>query len=638
MARSTTARRRVTRTAQAPTVREWSGPLIGREPEGADVYIARVMRLVEDPQTHLYFDASFLMYLAKLGENARAEFLAWQARVGETRFHVPLWAAHEFYKHRLRNAVSTDLGKDIKAFDNAASNLYEKLRIYSSDRLFGFKNSAILFLDEYRRTVQPLRAMLKLAEKSDQFEAAVQHVSTYIDAHLLSGPLSEVIADIDADERVRNRGVIPPSFKDAHKRGGKRTEDVGEEPAVAGDNSFGDLVFWREVLRHAANAQGTAVVVLTTDRKNDWFVNHYGDKGLTEALRKEIGRPRPVPAAHPLLVREAFDMGAGELTLIDPMYCAVMLGRSGGDFANFAAAALDTHLPEPAKRPTAARSWAIRFGAGANLVGGGRERDEAEPDEALFDAALLALEQLKPSTLPNAAARIVRQLTEGDLDVRTQAFAELDWDGLERWDVPSLVALGRATLRAAEADDPTALGFLSNLRDNAPELPAAVREPLYFGALGAVYFDEELSPRAPSGFQAGVILLSLVTTPEVRHAAAALGAALGDERRIFFRPGQTAVVLPIKVVIKPSADNKSPADLLAIKLDGVDLMTDLQTDEHLRFTSLLGKPQGVADLQVGALLEVLTRYHRLPRHLVQTEANTDMMVRVPEYAGVDFDV
>src|SRR5262249_53832613 len=157
------------------------------------------------------------------------------------------------------------------------------------------------------RTVQPLRAMLRLAEKSDQFAIGVQQVSTYIDARLLPGPLYEVVADIEADERVRNRGVIPPSFKDAHKRGGKRADGATEEPPPPGDNSFGDLVFWREVLRNAANVRAAAVVVLTADRKNDWFENHLGDQGLTEAIRKRIPRPRPVPAPHPLLVREAFD-------------------------------------------------------------------------------------------------------------------------------------------------------------------------------------------------------------------------------------------------------------------------------------------------------------------------------------------
>jgi hypothetical protein len=131
--------------------------------------------------------------------------------------------------------------------------------------------------------------------------------------------------------------------------------------------------------------------------------------------------------------------------------------------------------------------------------------------------------------------------------------------------------------------------------------------------------------------------MSLVTAPEVCHATAALGAAL-NERKLFYRPGQAAAALAIDVVVQPSADNKSPADLLAIKLDGVDLMTLLQDDEQLLFTTLLDRPAGTADLPVGALLEVLTRFHLLPRQLIKPKINTDILVRVPEFAGVELDV
>ena len=631
--------RQLVRKVRPPVVRQWRGPLIGREPESVDNYLERMTRLVADARTLIYFDASFLMWLAKLGEDSRAEFLAWQNKVGEQRFHVPLWAAHEFFKHRLKRTISGELNKEIKAFDSAASSLYEKLRVYCSDGLFGFKNSGNLFLDEYRRTVQPLRAMLKLAENSDQFELAVQQVALYIDRRLLSGPLHEIMDDIEADERVRNRGVIPPSFKDAHKRGGKRTEILDEEPSNVGDNSFGDLAFWREVLRHAVSLRAASVVVLTGDRKNDWFENHHGDKGLTVEIRKKLGRPRPVPAPHPLLLREAYDRGAGDLSLIDPMYCGVLMQRAGGPCANFAAAALDTHLPEPLKKPTAARSWATRFGAGADLVGGRPDLgDGSELAKESFDFGSLTLELFKPSSAISVAAeRVIQQIVGGDLLARAHAFAMLTADTLDQWDLPSLVVLGRTTLRVAEADDPTALDFLSNLRDRVPDYPATFREPFYFGALTALYFGDDLQKRQPQGSLAAAVLLSLVNAPEVCHAASAVGTAIGD-RTVLYRPGQNVVALSVNLVTQGSADNKAPADLLAIKLGGIDLITLLQTEHNLRFTTLLGRPAGFADIQVGALLEVLARFHLLPRQLIQIDVNTNTVVRVPEFAGVELDV
>ena len=577
------------------------------------------------------------MWLAKVGEDARAEFLAWQMSIGELRFHVPLWAGHEFFKHRLKKTISTEIKQEIRSFDSAAAALYEKLRIYCSDRLFGFKGSGGLFMDEYRRAVQPLRSMLKLAESSDQYDLSIQQVSNYIDARLLSGPLDEIVAGIESDERIRNRGVIPPSFKDAHKRGGKRVELGAEEFVSAGDNSFGDLAFWREVLRHASSVRAGAVIVLTADRKNDWFENHHGDAGLTPDIRKLLGRPRPVPAPHPLLLREAFDRGAGDLALIDPMYCTVLVRRSGSPCTNLTAAALDTHLPEPEKKATIVRGWARRFGAQARLLGEGHEDDNSEGDIGSFDPSLLKLEFLRASTqLPAKEDQIIRRIAESDPAIRAIALAGLEPSDLQHWKVASLVALGRVVLRAAEQEDTGSLEFLSRLRDHAPEFPPAVIEPLFFGALGAVYFDDVPASRGPSGSSVAATLLSLATAPEVSKSASVLGE-LTSERKLHYRPG-SGKKLPIEIVTQRSADNKSPADLVAIKLSGVDLITDLQTEDHLRFTTLLDRPNGITDVQIGEIIEILARYHLLPRQLIETETNIDTIVRLPEYAGVELEV
>ncbi len=80
-------------------------PLIGRVPETSDAYLARLAKLISATDTHVYFDTSFLMWLAKLGRPAREQFLAWVTVEGATRFHVPLWAAHEFFKHQVRKTI-----------------------------------------------------------------------------------------------------------------------------------------------------------------------------------------------------------------------------------------------------------------------------------------------------------------------------------------------------------------------------------------------------------------------------------------------------------------------------------------------------------------------------------------------------
>src|SRR4051812_48430208 len=95
--KNVSASRRSPRLSSRPA--SFQGPLISRQPETSEQYLQRLANLISDRDTHVYFDASFLMWLAKLGRPARAQFLDWVTQKGESRFHVPLWAAHEFFKH-----------------------------------------------------------------------------------------------------------------------------------------------------------------------------------------------------------------------------------------------------------------------------------------------------------------------------------------------------------------------------------------------------------------------------------------------------------------------------------------------------------------------------------------------------------
>lgn len=574
--------------------------------------------------------------------------MTWQETVGEERFHVPLWAAHEFFKHRIKNTVAGELRAEIRAFDSAVTRLYERFRVYCSDDLFGFENGGGRFLDEYRRTIQPIRAMLRLPANSEQIGKGVQQVSTYIDRRLLPGPLSEVIRDVDADERVRNRGVIPPSFKDAHKRGVRDPEGDGNDEATFGDNSFGDLVFWREVLRHASEVRSGSILVVTADRKNDWFENQHGDEGLTESIRRRVPKPRPVPMAHPLLVREAFDIGAGTLDLIDPIYCGVLLEAAGTGYLDFASAAIDTQLPKLAGKPTAARNWANRFGQTAQLMGSlsaaansdaGGEQDGLSDERAdQVVAEDLDINFLRASApLSKEASKFLHAFAAGNVVQRAELLTSIDWATLEDWTQCDLASLGRTIMRAAEVGDPSATSFVSHLRDQAPELSARVREPLYFGCLGALYFDDVLDRRVPSGALVILAVLDLVSLPEVARATAAIGEALKGQPPLFI-PGSEPGELAMEIVTQSSADNKSPADLLSIRLADKDLTTTLQTDEALRFSTILKLEPPTRDLKVGALLDVLARYHLLPRQVIRPNLDSDLVVRVAEYAGVELDV
>jgi hypothetical protein len=621
---------------------------MARQPEASDAYLARLEALVSEPTTHIYFDTSFLMWLVKLGRPAREQFFAWITAQGAQRFHVPLWGAHEFFKHQVTNTIRAELKFELSQFDKATTRLYEKIRSFCCDSLFGFANSGEIFLDEYRRTIQPIRAMIGLATRNGQQEIdfGLSEVATFIDQHLLPGPLSEITDGLESEERIRYRGTIPPGFNDANKgRRDPKDPDAREEP---GDNRFGDLALWREVITHAAKMHAKALIIATGDRKNDWFVNFHGVDRLTADFRKRVPSPRAVPLPHPLLAREAADRGAGDLVLLDPVYCAVLMEKNGLQYKAFAAAAIDTVLPQVDTKKAQSQMWAVRLGQ-AITTGGSPQLAPAGPEasalggsaEAASDTPVDLQKEMLSTPSSGCSADVAKFLLEfgaANVAVRADLLDQIAWENLCDWAPADLVVLGREMARAAKAGDPSASRFISDLRDQVILIDGNISNPVYFGALSTIYFQDDLQRSPLEGAMLAPILLDVVAEHALRPAATALGILLAETTPIpLFIPGGDAAAIELEFVVQSSADNKAPADLLAINCNGKNLLTDLQTEEALRFTSLFGQNPAVRDFKIGDLTDVIARFHLLPRQFVKPSLEVTSSVRVAEFAGVDTD-
>lgn len=260
------------------------------------------------------------------------------------------------------------------------------------------------------------------------------------------------------------------------------------------------------------------------------------------------------------------------------------------------------------------------------------EGDEEEP----FDPSLLDEQLLRSAGPPAEEVKDPLQaIASGDLVTRTESFAGLGQAELKDWRVHDLVTLGRLAAELAQEDVAPATDFLQNLRDLGPEFPSGIRLPVYFGALGSLYLSKELAPIPPSGARASMTLLDMSTSPERQDATARPGQIL-RELGVPNAIGSTAPI-DLEVVIQPSANNKSPADLVAIKVDGATLMTDTQTEAPLRFSSILSMEPGSIDVTVGALIDIISRYHLLPRQRIRSSVDIDAKVRVAEFAGVERD-
>lgn len=625
-------------------------PFIARQPENSDEYLRRLERLIPETTTHVYFDTSFLMWLTKLGRPAREQFFAWVNAAEPKRFHVPLWGAHEFFKHQTKKTIHTELSTELGHFEDATTRLYKSIRALCCDELFGFPSSSEMFLDEYRRTMQPIRTMIGSAKSNLQQEVkfGLAQVAEFIDKRLLPGALSQITDGLESDEQIRYRGLIPPGFNDAHKGRGRdpANPNAREEP---GDNRFGDLALWREVLAHAARVRARTLIVATGDRKNDWYVNLHGEEGITTEFRRRVPNPRPVPMAQPLLVREAADRGAGDLVLLDPMYCAVLMEKMGGQYQTFAAAFLDTKLPKPEIKRAQAQLWSARLGQAAKLgeaqaanerpTAADGEQDQQPP--ATAPAPELQIEAIRKPAEECAAdvAVFLAKFREANVAVRTDLYEQFDWKQLPDWSADDLVVLGREMSDLARSQDPVAMRFVTDLRDQAAQLDAVVVNAVYLGALGAVYFDSELQRRPLDGSVSASVLLDVVDLALLHPAASTIGAALAGTRPApIFVPGGAPAGIALQFSVQPSADNKAHADLLAVDHDGKNLITKTQTEVSLRFSSQIGNDVERRDFRVGDLTEVIARFHLLPSQFVKPSLEPTDTVRVAELAGVETDI
>src|SRR5262249_19212057 len=82
---------------------------IPRDTEESAAFKQRMAALIQDKQTHIYIDTSFLMWLTKIGSASRRELIAWLGANCKGRVHVPIWAAHEYLKHHVAGTIISEL-------------------------------------------------------------------------------------------------------------------------------------------------------------------------------------------------------------------------------------------------------------------------------------------------------------------------------------------------------------------------------------------------------------------------------------------------------------------------------------------------------------------------------------------------
>lgn len=208
----------------------------------------------------LILDTNALLHLFRYSPNAREDFFkALEAK------QESLWLPHqvgaEFHRHRIEIINAQD-----KAFDEIESVLAKASgqvkAAFDSYKRHPSLNISQLNSD-FAEAVQALKDKLKQAHsdhKSQMIETKTNDVILAKITNLYDsrvGPAFDdgMLSEIYAEGSDRYERKIPPGYEDAKK----------SEPA-----KYGDLVLWKQILKHASEVKLPAVFV-TDDRKEDWW-------------------------------------------------------------------------------------------------------------------------------------------------------------------------------------------------------------------------------------------------------------------------------------------------------------------------------------------------------------------------------
>ena len=392
--------------------------LIPLQAESAEAFLTRAAAAIADPGTQIYVDTSLAMWMTVVGPASRAAFFDWTSTI-PGRIHVPAWTLQEYYRHHRAKTLKTDIISRCVAVMKATAEFRTEMRLIADGSLLPGEPEAA-FLGRLECVEDELRALCAAAKAWD-YEVASGEVIGWMNRNALtvSGIFAE-FAQLRETGRARYAHDVPPGYEDRRK----------------GLNRYGDLLFWQDVIADARRKHAARVVVLTRDRKEDWYESA-PEPEVGPALRRLRSRWEPVPSPHPMLTFEMRTGSGCELILLDELYLGAVLWRADkARYGRFAAAALSMNAeklsselaPPPHVRVRAAARQAedrITASKALTLVRGALE--QAPDGKALEILAALggdapaaeqAVDLLTPGWICAQNGRVSRRLAGGSMTWR----------------------------------------------------------------------------------------------------------------------------------------------------------------------------------------------------------------------------
>ncbi|HEX8486764.1 PIN-like domain-containing protein [Sphingomonas sp.] len=577
--------------------------------ESAEDFLARVADLLSEADTHVYIDTSMLMWLTKIGDVARNQLIDCLESECRGRLHVPLWAGHEYLRHHVSKTVVTNLAETADKL-RKVGGLYSVLHPYLDVPLGeGTPNANRV---QARRVLAQASGLADLLGAwSAAYPANATAVISFVNRN--STGRTNVFDEIDGIEAVggaRFSGRLPPGFGDRNKKEklsgraaaanarhelvtGEDTRvqedadaEAEEDPKMVGHNKWGDLILWKEVLQHARLQRARTIVLLTNDRKNDWYLGGGTNAGMdAEMLAAE--RLKPIPRPHPVLMAEARSVaGVRNLALLDSPYLGFLLKRLRPAAADaFKDVALVQRMTVPRGDVPA---------DGPRPPGPVVRAEWRDGPRVVYTKAKLrdVLTRSRGEVTGEAATLVA--LATAALDGGEGLGAMLNEANLRDRDDDALVSFAREVGDRSRAGEAGWTSAAADLCSALLSLPHKTSGNLYAGLLASAYLNrKDNEARLPPSSPALDTLWGLEGVGHLKAALTAVRTRLERSvHRPIYLPGTRDAVIPATIEIE--ANSEGPEELGQLRIAGQRVLEPTQFRKEWRLRELMGGEERVS--------------------------------------------
>jgi hypothetical protein len=199
----------------------------------------------------------------------------------------------------------------------AARDFQKEARKYADQSLMIGQPEAA-YQDSINNIIESIKDISDTAKNWDYNTCAVEVIKWMNLRALQEQTVFNCMDTLAANGAARYTQDVPPGFLDRRK----------EDTLTRGSNRYGDLLFWQEVVQHARTISATSVIIVTRDRKGDWFAGA-GEPIVEPDWQRVKAKWLPVPHPHPTLAFELKIKAGAELVLLDELYLGALLWKFG---------------------------------------------------------------------------------------------------------------------------------------------------------------------------------------------------------------------------------------------------------------------------------------------------------------------